>query len=176
MGAGRERDRPEPLVLGWREWVGLPQLGVRAIKAKLDTGARTSALHAFRMKRFTRDGVPMVRFEVHPIQRSTASTVTVEVPVVEEREVRNSGGAVELRPVIRTPLELAGRRWEIEVTLTRRDQMGFRLLLGREALRGRAVVDPQASFRLGRRKRDGSPAQPKAARQGPPQTTPQEEE
>lgn len=144
---GRKRkDRP---VLGWREWVALPELGVRSVKAKLDTGARTSSLHAFRMKRFTRDGTPMVRFEVHPVQRSTAASVTVEAEVVEERVVRNSGGQEERRPVIVTPVELGGERWPIELTLTRRDSMGFRMLLGRQALRGRALVDPGRSYALG---------------------------
>jgi hypothetical protein len=91
----------------------------------------------------------MVRFEVHPVQRSTASSVTVEAEVVDEREVRNSGGQGEVRPVIVTRLRLGGREWPIEVTLTRRDEMGFRLLLGRQAVRGRAVVDPGAAFLCG---------------------------
>ncbi len=141
--------KPPKAVLGWREWVGLPELGVRSVKAKLDTGARTSALHAFRMKRFVRDGMPMVRFEVHPVQRTTSASVTVEAEVVDERTVRSSGGQEEQRPVIVTALELDGNRWSIELTLTRRDSMGFRMLLGREALRGRAVVDPGRSFVMG---------------------------
>lgn len=133
-------------MLGWREWVALPDLGVRSIKAKLDTGARTSSLHAFQMQRYVSDGKDMVRFEVHPVQRSRAATVVVEAPVVEERSVRDSGGRVEVRPVIETTLELAGHRWPIELTLTRRDAMGFRMLLGRQALRGRITVDPHVSF------------------------------
>ncbi len=141
--------RKSPVVLGWREWAALPDLGVRAIKAKLDTGARTSSLHAFKMKAFTRDGVPMVRFEVHPVQRSAAATVLVEVEVHDERTVRNSGGNVELRPVILTTVEVGGVSWPIELTLTRRDEMGFRMLLGRQALRGRALVDPARSFYAG---------------------------
>jgi hypothetical protein len=119
---------------------------VRNIKVKLDTGARTSSLHAFRMQRFTRDGLEMVRFEVHPVQKSRAATVEVEAPVLEDREVRNSGGAVEVRPVIETTLAIAGKQWPIELTLTRRDEMGFRMLLGRQALRGRVWIDPAASF------------------------------
>ncbi len=133
--------------LGWREWAALPDLGVRSIKVKLDTGARTSSLHAFGMRRFTRDGQEMVRFEIHPVQRSRASSVKVEAPVLEERSIRNSGGAVEVRPVIETTLELAGQRWPIELTLTGRDEMGFRMLLGRQALRGRVLIDPATSFR-----------------------------
>ncbi|MDH3208022.1 MAG: RimK/LysX family protein [Gemmatimonadota bacterium] len=135
------------ILLGWREWVAFPDLRVRNIKAKLDTGARTSSLHAFRMHRYVSDGQEMVRFEVHPVQRSRASSVEVEARVLEERKIRNSGGGVEVRPVIETMLELAGRQWPIELTLTRRDEMGFRLLLGRQALRGRVAVDSGASFR-----------------------------
>jgi hypothetical protein len=137
-------------VLGWREWARLPDFGVRSIKAKLDTGARTSALHAFGLRRFTRDGRPMVRFEIHPLQRSADSTVAAEAVVVDERVVRNSGGREEVRPVIRTTIQIGTEHWPIEVTLARRDQMGFRMLLGREALRGRAVVDAGSSFRAGR--------------------------
>jgi len=134
------------ILLGWREWATLPDLRVRNIKAKLDTGARTSTLHAFRLQRYTRDGRAMVRFEVHPVQRSRAATVAVEATVLDERKVRNSGGGIEIRPVIETTLELAGERWTIELTLTRRDEMGFRMLLGRQALRGRILIDPSASF------------------------------
>jgi hypothetical protein len=129
--------------------VALPGLQVRRIKAKLDTGARTSALHAFKLTRFRADGRDMVRFEVHPVQRSAAASVTVEAEVVDEREVRNSGGNVEVRPVIVTPVRMGGEEWPIEVTLTRRDEMGFRLLLGRRAFRGRTVVDAAASFVCG---------------------------
>ena len=141
------KGKPKPILLGWREWVALPDLGVQRIKAKLDTGARTSSLHAFHMHRYTSDGQDMVRFEVHPVQRSRAATVEVEAPVLEERTVRNSGGGQEVRPVIETTLQVAGRRWPIELTLTRRDEMGFRMLLGRQALRGRVTIDPAASFR-----------------------------
>ena len=148
----RTSDARARAVLGWREWVGLPDLGVEAIKAKLDTGARTSSLHAFRMKRFVRDGTPMVRFEVHPVQRSTAEARTVEMEVVEDRSIRSSSGEEEERPVIVTEVEVGGERWPIELTLTRRDAMGFRMLLGRQALRRRAVVDPGRSFVTGRRR------------------------
>lgn len=138
-------------VLGWREWAALPELGVDAIKAKLDTGARTSSLHAFDLIRFERDGRPMVRFEVHPRQRSAVGAVEIEAEMVDERWVRNSGGLRELRPVIETDVEIGDDRWTIELTLSRRDEMGFRMLLGRQALRPRALVDPGRSFRAGRR-------------------------
>lgn len=138
----------------------LPDLGVRAIKAKLDTGARTSALHAFNLEFYVRDGVKMVRFTVHPVQRSSTDIVQVEAELYEERLVRNSGGEQELRPVIMTVIQVGEDRWPIELTLSRRDQMGFRMLLGRQAIRGRAVVDPGSSFRAGRRptRSDSPPA------------------
>lgn len=146
--SGKKRRTP-PEVLGWREWASLPDLGVEAIKVKLDTGARTSSLHAFDLTHFERAGRPMVRFEVHPVQRSADDAVVVEAPVVDERWVRNSGGARELRPVIETTVRIGERAWPIELTLTRRDEMGFRMLLGRQALKRKALVDPGRSFRAG---------------------------
>lgn len=148
---GKRKSGPPARTLGWREWVALPDLGVEAIKAKLDTGARTSSLHAFGMVRYEDEGTAMVRFAIHPRQRSDAGTVEVEVEVVDERWVRNSGGTRELRPVIETDVRVGDDRWTIELTLTRRDEMGFRMLLGRQALRRRALVDPGASYRAGRR-------------------------
>lgn len=146
----KSRVRTPSLALGWREWIQLPDLGVRKIKAKLDTGARTSALHAFGIREFVRDGVEMVRFEIHPVQRSAAAAVQAEAVVVDHRTVKNSGGHQEVRPVIKTVVHIGDKAWPIELTLTRRDEMGFRMLLGRQALRGRAVVDPGRSFRAGR--------------------------
>ncbi len=136
--------------VGWREWVGLPCLGIQEIKAKIDTGARSSCLHAFNLKRFEKEGRPFVRFEVHPIQRSHAQKVEIESPVLEERKVRSSNGHVSVRPVILTQLELLGARWDIELTLANRDVMGFRMLLGREALRTRVLIDCGRSY-FGRR-------------------------
>jgi hypothetical protein len=120
------------------------------MKAKIDTGARTSSLHAFGLEWFDRDGSPWVRFEIHPWQRSTADSVVAETAVVATRDIRSSSGEVEHRPVIHTTLVLAGRTVTAEVTLTRRDEMGFRMLVGREALRKRFVVDPSVSYRGGR--------------------------
>lgn len=151
----RKRRRPKPppaKALGWREWAQLPDLNVRAIKAKLDTGARTSALHAFSIETFQRDGIEMVRFDIHPVQRSSAESVRAEAAVLEHRKIKNSGGHQEVRPVILTTLRIGDGEWPIELTLTARDEMGFRMLLGREALRGRAIVDPGSSFREGRQK------------------------
>ncbi|MEZ5560848.1 MAG: ATP-dependent zinc protease [Pseudomonadales bacterium] len=133
-------------VLGWREWVRLPALGVDRIKAKIDTGARTSALHASQIEPFERDDRPWVRFRVHPLQRSRASVVVCEAPVVDRRVVRSSVGHTQVRWVVATELEIAGRRRRIELTLTNRDAMGFRLLIGRTALRGAFLVDPGRSF------------------------------
>jgi hypothetical protein len=173
----------ERAVLGWREWVSLPDFGVRTIKAKLDTGARTSSLHAFKLRRYMRDGVDMARFEVHPVQRSDAASVEVEAEVVDEREVRTSSGQVETRPVVVTTLQIGDARWEVEVTLTRRDEMGFRLLLGRQALRGRVLVDPQRSYQVGRKRSEAvtrsprSAARPRrAATPGSPKTSPRSPE
>lgn len=140
------RRAPASEVIGWREWVGLPDLGVETVKAKVDTGARTSSLHAFRARLFERDGEEWVRFEIHPHQRSAREARQVERPVVDHRTVRSSNGQVQQRPVIRTVVELHGRRWPIDVTLTNRDEMGFRMLLGRAAIRRRFLVDPARSF------------------------------
>lgn len=146
-----QRRRQLP-VIGWREWVSLPDLGVDEIKAKIDTGARTSSLHAFGVERFDRNGTAWVRFVIHPIQRDSSISIPAESRLVDERLVRNPGGREEVRPVIRTALTLAGKRWFTEITLTRRDTMGFRMLLGRQSVRGRFVIDPGSSFKAERRK------------------------
>jgi hypothetical protein len=135
--------------IGWREWVGLPEMGVDRIKGKIDTGARTSALHAVDMEEYFADGILRVRFRLHPIQRDTRHGIVVDHEVIDERSVRSSSGITELRPVIQTVLALGARQWPIEITLTDRANMGFRLLLGREALRKRVLVDAGRSFLLG---------------------------
>jgi hypothetical protein len=131
--------------VGWREWVTLPELRLR-LKAKIDTGARTSALHAFALETLTRGGREWVRFKIHPIQRRTDIEVVCEAPVVDIRHVSDSSGNRELRRVIETPLEMAGLRWPIEITLTARDDMRFRMLLGRTAIRGRVLIDASRSY------------------------------
>ena len=133
-------------VIGWREWVSLPDLGVVEVKAKIDTGARSSALHAFDIEPFERDGQKMVRFKVHPYQRDSHHVITTEAILLDERHVRNSGGHAELRPVICTLLNVDGELWPIELTLTHRDVMGFRMLLGRQAIRERFLVDAGRSY------------------------------
>lgn len=138
------------VVVGWREWVHLPDLlGEGWVKAKVDTGARTSAIHAWDVAPFERDGRTWVRFQLHPRQHDDAHVVAAEAPLVEEREVRSSNGEVELRPVIETAVARQGRRHVIELTLTNRDQMGFRMLLGRSGIAGWALVDPGTSYLLG---------------------------
>ena len=140
------------ITLGWREWVRLPDLlpdPAETIKAKIDTGARTSAIHAWDLEHVERDAAPWVRFSLHPRQRDDTHVVVAEAPLLEEREVRSSNGEVERRVVIETTLELGGVHHRIELTLTNRDQMGFRMLLGRTALAGHALVDPGRSYLLG---------------------------
>lgn len=141
------RTKKQKPVIGWREWVALPDLGVDAIKVKIDTGARSSSLHAFEIEPFERDGVEYVRFVLHPRQRSIEETVgPVEAPLHTTKLVRNPGGREEIRPVIRTGIVWDGRRYDVDLNLTRRDEMGFRMLLGRQAVRRRFLVDPGRSF------------------------------
>ena len=133
-------------VIGWREWVQLPDLGVVEMKAKVDTGADNSSLHAFNVERIERDGAEYVRFEIHPKQRSKKPTILCEAPLAMEKKVKNPGGRTELRPVIRTRVVVAGEEIEALVNLTSRDEMGFRMLLGRRAVRSRFVIDPGRSY------------------------------
>lgn len=141
-----KKKAPDLPIIGWREWVGLPDLGIPTIKVKVDTGARSSSLHAFRVHEFDRDGMKWVRFEVHPLQRKKDKTVEVEAKVLEFRSVRSSSGKAAIRPVIVTQIRLLDNTWPIELTLANRDEMGFRMLLGREAFRGRFLVDAKNSY------------------------------
>lgn len=138
-------------VIGWREWAALPDLGVRSIKAKIDTGARSASIHAFDIEHIKRRGQPIVRFTLHPTQRKAQPSITCEAQLLEYRTVRNPGGREERRPVITTPIQIGDHTFSIELTLARRDSMGFRMLIGRQAIRGRFVVDPGRSFVVGRR-------------------------
>ena len=134
-------------VIGWREYLALPELGIGRIKAKVDTGARTSALHAAKLRTYRADdGSERVRFVVPTPQGERKTRVNVDLPVLEWRRVKSSNGRVEKRPVVVTAVELSARRWPIELTLTRRDEMNFPMLLGRQALRARVLVDVSKSF------------------------------
>jgi hypothetical protein len=141
------------LVLGWREWVTLPDLGLPPIKAKVDTGARTSALHAFRLRPFLENGVQRIEFYIHPRQRDLETEAICTADVVDKRTVTDSGGHSEERWVIGTSLSIGPHSWPIEVTLTARDDMRFRMLLGRTALRNHAIVDSSASYLVGKKRR-----------------------
>lgn len=147
-------DETESVTVGWREWVALPDLGIPAIKAKIDTGARTSALHAFMIAVHERDGREYVRFSIHPLQRRNDIVLACEAPVLERRVVRDSGGHTEERNVIETRLRMGKLEWPIEITLTSRDDMSFRMLLGRTALESSGLaVNPSESYLVGRRPR-----------------------
>lgn len=135
-------------VIGWREWVSLPELGIDRIKAKIDTGARTSALHAFNIEVYKKGEQDWARFAIHPYQKNDTDIHTCTCPVRDLRVITNSGGAREQRVVIETQLSLGDLSWAIEITLTNRDEMGFRMLLGRTAIKGRFLVDPGRSFCL----------------------------
>lgn len=142
-------DRP---IVGWREWARLPDLlpdPADAVKAKIDTGARTSAIHAWDLEEIDRDGVTVVRFSLHPRQHDDDHIVTAEAPLLEERDVRSSNGEVETRVVVETTLAIGELRYPVEMTLTNRDQMGFRMLIGRTAMARRLLVDPGRSYLQG---------------------------
>lgn len=136
------------LLIGWREWIALPELGIPMMKAKIDTGARTSSLHAFEVEAFIERGMPMVRFSVHPIQRRNNIIVTCEAPVLDYRTVSDSGGHREKRYVIETPLSIGGLEFPIEITLANRETMSHRMLLGRNAMK-HLIIDPGHSCLLG---------------------------
>jgi hypothetical protein len=138
------------ITVGWREWVFLPGLGLPLIKAKIDTGARTSCLHAFSLESFEEDGKKMVRFGIHPQQEDTDTVCYCEAEIIDERIVTDSGGHKEKRYVISTDLMLANQVWPIEITLTNRDNMRFRMLLGRTAMEQKIIVNPSESFLHGK--------------------------
>ncbi|NNE82503.1 MAG: ATP-dependent zinc protease [Alphaproteobacteria bacterium] len=144
------RHRSSPRLIGWREWAALPELGVSQIKAKLDTGAWTSVIHAWDVEPFTKGSVEWVRFIVHPGQHDRKESVQCKAKVADRRNITSSSGHREQRYIIETFIGFGLESWPIELGLTNRDEMGFRLLIGRKAMRGRLIVDPESSFRLGR--------------------------
>lgn len=137
-------------MIGNCEWCAFPELGIPAVKARVDSGAKTSCLHAFDIEPFERDGNTWVRFEVHPLQKNQRVSFTREAEVIDRRKVKSSSGEVEKRYVIASRLEIGKFGWPIELTLTNRDSMGYRMLLGREAMRGRVIIDPDESYMLGK--------------------------
>jgi ribosomal protein S6--L-glutamate ligase len=138
------------LTLGWQEWVALPDLGIPALKAKIDTGARTSALHATEISVSSRGNARIVKFVVWPVPRRPTIRVDCTAPLLDERTIVSSNGESERRAVIEAQLSIGGMTWPIEVTLTDRAQMRTRMLIGRQALAGRALIDPGRSFVQGR--------------------------
>lgn len=144
------KQQQQLLTLGWREWVSLPDLGLHRIKAKVDTGARTSAIHAFALRTYEQDGQERVEFRMHPNQKDNGTVVVCDAAVVDKRVVSDSGGHKEERLVIETTLLIGGHSWPIEATLTGRDDMLFRMLLGRTAIKRRAVVNPARSYVVGK--------------------------
>jgi len=139
------------IIIGWREWLALPELGIQAIKAKVDTGARTSALHTFGLEPFEIDGTLKVKFGVLPLQGRKDIAIHCEADVVDHRRVTSSAGQSEMRYVILTTVAIGEYRWPIELTLTSRRSMRFRMLLGRAAISGLQLVDPAKSYLTGRR-------------------------
>jgi hypothetical protein len=132
--------------LGWREWLALPELNIARIKAKIDTGARSSALHAFFIDPYHKDGEPWVMFGIHPEQANTHIAIECHAKIKDRRLVSDSGGHKQRRYVIETPVIVGSLRFTTEITLTNRDSMRFRMLLGRTAMRGRFMVNPKASY------------------------------
>jgi hypothetical protein len=144
-----KRIKEPKMLIGWREWVALPDLGIPGIKVKVDTGAKTSTLHAFDIIPFTQDGCSYVSFKVHPLQQKKRPTITCTAPLVGKRKITNSDGQSQMRYVVTTKVQIAEKSWDIELTLNNRDGMKFRMLLGRDALKGRLIVDSQLSLQAG---------------------------
>jgi len=139
----------QKLILGSEEWCSFPELGIPAIKARVDSGAKTSALHAINISPFIKEGEPWVKFDINPIQNNVKTIIHCEAPLIDKRIVKSSSGFREQRFVIQTTVDIGELQWPIEMTLTNRDSMGFRMLLGREAMSGRALVDPERKYVLG---------------------------
>jgi hypothetical protein len=139
------------LVAGWREWISLPELNIPRIKTKIDTGARTSALHAFHLEMFEENTIPKVRFFIHPLQRKKNPNIECIANLKEMRSVMDSGGHKEERPVIETLFSIGEHSWPIEITLTSRDDMRFRMLLGRTAMVRKMLVNPAKSYLIGKK-------------------------
>jgi hypothetical protein len=143
-----------PHIIGWREWVSLPELGIKRLKAKVDTGARTSALHAHQVECYQEHGINKVRFAIYPLRHFPEKAVICMSELLDIRWVTDSGGHREQRPVIKSLIKMADKTWPIEITLTSRDDMSFRMLLGRTAMQHQFVVDPASSYLLSEKNKD----------------------
>jgi len=137
-------------IIGSEEWCQLPELGIPAVKVRVDSGAKTSAIHAFNIQAFRKNNTSWVSFEVHPLQNNRQTAVRCEAEVVDKRDVKSSSGISEKRFIIRSKLKLGDGEWQIELSLSNRDSMGYRMLLGREAMKGKVLVDPSEIFQLGK--------------------------
>ena len=137
------------VILGSEEWCSFPELGIPTIKARVDSGAKTSALHAVNIAPFIKNETNWVKFDINPIQNNQKTVIHCEAPLIDKRIVKSSSGFREQRYVIQTTIEIGDSKWAIEMTLTNRDSMGFRMLLGREAMSGRILVDPEQQYLLG---------------------------
>ncbi len=137
------------IIVGSEEWCSFPELGIPAIKARVDSGAKTSSIHAFNIQQFRRDGSSWVSFEIHPVQNNRRAVIRCERPVIDKRIVRSSSGVSEPRFVVSAPLKMGEHCWDVELTLANRDSMGFRMLLGREAMKNRLGIDPSKECVLG---------------------------
>ena len=136
------------IITGWREWAELPELGIQNIKVKIDTGAKTSSIHAFDIRPFTQEGKEWVQFDVHPLQDQEQLTHTCTLPIVDYRWITSSMGSSQLRYIVHTTLKIAEFTTHIELSLANRDEMGFRMLVGRDALSNNVLVNPNRSFLL----------------------------
>lgn len=139
----------DKIIIGSEEWCAFPGLGIPAIKARVDSGAKTSSIHAFNIHKFRRNGESWISFEVHPLQGDRRTVIRCEQPILDKRLVKSSSGIAETRYVIAAKIKVGDESWDIEITLANRDSMGYRMLLGREAMSGRMLVDPSLSFCLG---------------------------
>lgn len=140
----------EKIVIGWQEIVSLPQIGIAAIDAKIDTGAKTSSLHAENIKFFNKNGTEYVTFDVHPIKKHKAVVVKCQAPLTEKRNVKSSSGCKESRPMIKANMKIGAYIFEIDVNLTKRDYMRSRMLLGRDAMKGNVIIDPEHKYLHGK--------------------------
>ena len=162
----QSKSNPEKCTLiGWKEWLVLPDLGIPALKAKIDTGARTSALHTFSLEEFSSEGQLMVRFGIHPLRKRSDVELFCEAPVVDQRLVKDSGGHTEMRYVIETSVLLGPLLCPIKISLTNRDGMMFRMLLGRTALKDRFIVDPAKAYLTGKKLKKSYSPSPKRSPQ-----------